>query len=111
MANGYGLTKDELNAAGQELMDTADNGKLGGGDTGGASALSGTTTGAKQDGDLDGFAISGALGTVETQWEDAIDTMLAKVSLTGDKIMLAAENYGEQEYHAEEAFAFLEEGD
>lgn len=111
MGDGYGVTESELKSAGEALMDAAEGGKiggeLGGGGTGGMSALSGATSGAAMDGGIDGFAIRGALRTCESQWEDAIDSMLAKVSLAGDKIVLAAENYGEQEYNTADAFKFF----
>lgn len=113
MPDGYGVTESELRTAGGALVDAAEGaktgGSLGGGGTGGMSALSGATSGASTDGGLDGFSIRSALNTCESQWEDAIDSILAKVSLTGDKIVLAADNYGEQEYNTAETFSYFGE--
>ncbi|WP_216214255.1 hypothetical protein [Amycolatopsis aidingensis] len=103
-----GVTQGELRKAGNALMDAADGGKTGSGDTGGSSDLSGTNSAVSTGGSLDGFAIRGALNTCETQWEDATDSMLAKISLTGDKLVLAADSYDEIEADNTEPFRFLE---
>lgn len=102
-----GVTASELSSAGNALMEAAEGGKTGG-ESGGSSDLSGTTSAVASGSALGGFSIASALQTCETQWETATDTMLAKISLTGDTLVLAAENYEEIEANNTDPFTFLE---